>query len=69
MMEPMLVGGLEHLLFSRILEISIPTDYYFSEGLKTPTSMDFTPITPGISGKQHDLKNRPGGFRMTPPFQ
>ena len=27
-----LVGGLEHFLFFRILEIIIPTDQYFSEG-------------------------------------
>ena len=32
-----LVGGLEHFLFSHILGI-IPTDSYFSEGLKPPTS-------------------------------
>ena len=31
-----LVGGLEHLLSFHILEISIPIDYKFSEGLKPP---------------------------------
>ena len=35
----MLVGGLEHVLFSHILGIVIPTDLYFSEGLKPPTRM------------------------------
>ena len=33
----LLVGGLEH--FSHILGIIIPTDWYFSEGLKPPTSL------------------------------
>ena len=32
-----LVGGLEHFLFFYILGIIIPTDQYFSEGLKPPT--------------------------------
>ena len=32
-----LVGGLEHFLFFHILGIIIPTDQYFSEGLKPPT--------------------------------
>ena len=32
-----LVGGLEHFLFFHILGIIIPTDYYFSQGLKPPT--------------------------------
>jgi len=31
-----LVGGLEHFLFFHILGIVIPTDTYFSEGLKPP---------------------------------
>ena len=35
-----LVGGLEHFLFSHILGIVTPTDEYFSEGLKPPTSID-----------------------------
>ena len=34
-----LVGGLEHVLFFHILGIVTPTDYYFSEGLKPPTSI------------------------------
>ena len=34
-----LVGGLEHFLFFHILGIIFPTDYYFSEGLKPPTSI------------------------------
>ena len=44
-----LVGGLEHFLFSYILGILIPTDYYFSEGMKPPTryfshpSIEFLP--------------------------
>ena len=33
-----LVGGLEHVLFFHLLGIIIPTDSYFSEGLKPPTS-------------------------------
>ena len=32
-----LVGGLELFLFFHILGIIIPTDQYFSEGLKPPT--------------------------------
>jgi hypothetical protein len=32
-----LVGGLEHFLFFHILGIIIPTDKYFSDGLKPPT--------------------------------
>jgi hypothetical protein len=33
-----LIGGMEHFLFFRILGIIIPTDFYFfSEGLKPPT--------------------------------
>ena len=32
-----LVDGLEHYLFSHILEILIPVDSYFSEGFKPPT--------------------------------
>jgi len=35
-----LVGGLEHFLFLHILRIIIPTDSYFSEGMKPPTSDD-----------------------------
>jgi hypothetical protein len=35
-----LVGGLEHFLFSHISGIVTPTDEYFSEGLKPPTSID-----------------------------
>ena len=36
-----LVGGLEHVLFFHILGIIIPTDYFFySEGLKPPTSYE-----------------------------
>ena len=31
-----LVGGLEHVLFSTVFGIAIPTDEYFSEGLKPP---------------------------------
>ena len=34
-----LVGGLELFLFFHILGIIIPTDQYFSEGLKPPTSI------------------------------
>ena len=34
-----LVGGLEQFLFSHILGIIIPIDYYFSEGFKPPTSL------------------------------
>ena len=34
-----LLGGLEHFLFFHILGIILPTDYYFSEGLKPPTSI------------------------------
>ena len=33
-----LVGALEHFLFSHILGIIIPTDEYFSQELKPPTS-------------------------------
>ena len=33
-----LVGGFKHFLFSIIYGIIIPTDQYFSEGLKPPTS-------------------------------
>ena len=33
-----LVGGLDHFLFCHILGRIIPTDKYFSEGLKPPTS-------------------------------
>ena len=33
-----LIGGLEHCLFFHVLGIIIPIDYYFSEGLKPPTS-------------------------------
>ena len=36
---PILVGGLEHVLFFHILGITIPTDSYFSDGLKPPTSI------------------------------
>ena len=35
----LLVGGLEHFLFSHILGIIIPIDWYFSEGFKPPTSL------------------------------
>ena len=35
--DHILVVGLDHFLFSHILEIIIPTDEYFSEGLKPPT--------------------------------
>ena len=35
--QSILVGGLEHFLFSHILGIIIPIDYYFSEGFKPPT--------------------------------
>ena len=43
-----LFGGLEHVLFFRILGIVTPTDYiyFFSEGLKPPTSF---PSSYGIS--------------------
>ena len=34
-----LVGGLEHVLFFHILGILIPTEKYFSDGLKPPTSI------------------------------
>ena len=34
-----LVGGLEHFLLVHILGIIIPTDSYFSEGLKPPASI------------------------------
>ena len=37
-----LVGGLEHFLFFHILGIIIPTDSYFSEGLKPPTIYIYT---------------------------
>ena len=36
-----LVGGLERFLFSHILGIIIPTNSYFSEGLKPPTRYVF----------------------------
>ena len=36
-----LVGGLEHFFFFHILGIIIPTDQYFSEGLKPPTRAIF----------------------------
>jgi len=35
----LLAGGSEHLLFFHILGIMIPTDLYFSEGLKPPASL------------------------------
>jgi len=35
----LLVGGLEHVLFLHILGTIIPTDQYFSEGLKPPTRL------------------------------
>ena len=34
-----LVGGLEHFLFFHTLGMIFPTDSYFSEGLKPPTSV------------------------------
>ena len=40
----LLVGGLEHFLFFHRLGIVIPTDKYFSEGLKPPTSLMFSPL-------------------------
>ena len=40
--NPYLVGGLEHVLFFHILGIIIPTDSYFSEGLKPPTIYIYT---------------------------
>ena len=48
-----LVGGLEHFLFSHILGIIIPIDYYFSEGFKPPTSDCFQQFHPiyGIYGQ------------------
>ena len=35
----LLVGGLEHFLFSHILGLIIPIDQYFSEGFKPPTRL------------------------------
>ena len=47
-----LVGGLEHFLFFHILGIIIPTDYYFfSEGLKPPTSHEMS--QKNTAGKHH----------------
>ena len=37
-----LIGGLEHFLFFHVLGIVIPTDKYFAEGLKPPTSYVFS---------------------------
>ena len=37
-MDVYLVGGLEHVLLFHTLGIIIPTDSYFSEGLKPPAS-------------------------------
>jgi hypothetical protein len=34
-----LAGGLEHVLFSIIYGIILPSDQYFSEGLKPPTRL------------------------------
>ena len=53
----LLVGGLEHVLCSHILEIIIPTDYYFSEGLKPPTR--FKCLTTGNREKSPKLSQRP----------
>ena len=36
--ETYLVGGFKHVLFSIIYGIILPIHYYFSEGLKPPTS-------------------------------
>ena len=47
-LDPLLVGGLENVLFSHILGIIIPIDQYFAEGLKTPTS--FGMLKYGING-------------------
>ena len=38
--QDILVGGLEHFLFSHILGIIVPIDSYFSEGFKPPTSIE-----------------------------
>ena len=59
----LLVGGLEHFLFFHLLVfgIIIPTDQYFSEGFKPPTSLkmgifegDFFPVRKAFlcTGKQ-----------------
>ena len=40
-----LVGGLEHFLCSIIYGIILPIDWYFSEGLKPPTSYCFVYIS------------------------
>ena len=44
-LQPVLVGGLEHFLFFHILGIIIPTDSYFSEGLKPPTRLGWMIVT------------------------
>jgi hypothetical protein len=53
----LLVGGVEHVLFSHILGIIIPTDYYFSEGLKPPTR--FKCLTTRNQEKNPQLSQRP----------
>jgi hypothetical protein len=59
-----LVGGLEHEVydFPYIGNVIIPTDSYFSEGLKPPTILDFQ------ANLQYDLSNsivdgRNGGWK------
>ena len=49
-----IIGGLEHFLFVHILGIVIPTESYFSEGLKPPTS-----------GVGCYTKGFPGGTQLT----
>ena len=49
----LLVGGLEHFLFGgfdffHILGLIIPTDEYFSEGLKPPTSLILGEVPPSL---------------------
>ena len=48
-----LVGGLEHFLFSHILGIIILIDLYFSDGLEPPTSCDVAGFW-GSGFQQHE---------------
>jgi len=43
---------LEHFLFFHILGIIIPTDFYFSEGLKPPTSDAYVTYRNSMYGKE-----------------
>jgi hypothetical protein len=59
-----LVGALEHVLFFHILGMSQSqlTNSYFSEGLKSPSSLSMDLFKGKFTGTPHDLHGKIYGF-------